>query len=54
LTYGKSQGTDIEEIYGAYVFKPIKARGKNGVILEKFLGIGDIRELMASLFEEGF
>jgi hypothetical protein len=42
----------IDDIYAAYVFRPEKARGKNGVKLNEFLGIGDVREINIKIYDE--
>ena len=52
-TFGRKQ--TIDDIYAVYVFRPEKARGNNGVKLNEFLGIGDIREIMNKIWsEEGY
>ena len=52
-TFGRKQV--IDDIYAAYVFRPEKARGHNGVKLNEFLGIGDIREIDVKMSDvEGY
>jgi hypothetical protein len=52
-TFGSKQV--IDGIYAAYVFRPEKARGNNGVKLNEFLGIGDIREIYDKMHgKEGY
>jgi hypothetical protein len=46
-TFGRKQ--IIDDIYAVYVFRPEKARGNNGVKLNEFLGIGDIREILITM-----
>ena len=46
-TFGRKQ--TIDDIYAVYVFRPEKARGNNGVKLNEFLGIGDIREILITM-----
>ena len=49
-TFGNSK--IIPEYQAAYVFSPVKMRGTNGVMLVKYLGIGEIREIMIKMIQQ--
>jgi hypothetical protein len=51
-TFGRKQ--IIDDIYAVYVFRPEIARGNNGVKLNEFLGIGDIREIFITIMDTGY
>ena len=47
VTYGKGANKDIiKEWQACFVFKPVAARGSNGVMLTELIGIASFEEMM--------